>query len=542
MTATNDVPDSDRYASYSPASATTDFSVPFAVWSGDADEALADLEVRVNGAVVTTGLTFVGDFDTTANPNVCLNGIVRFATAQNGVLVEIEGAREPRRVSQYPDAAGVAPRDQNAILNAIAAAAREMRQRMARALMVPYGETVVQLPAAAERAAKFLGFDSDGNPMVGLPAGDGSLVSEAMKLVVAAATIDAALDELGATTLGKALFTAADAGAALTAMDLPDISALDSNGALMGPWQSYDQPAAPTIRNLTPYDTPKYYPSQTITLFPGSLYRKRTGRVSEYLAAGQPWQQQAAINACLAEHNVIEFDQAVYLDGTITGPLSGKRLVFLGSGLGGPSRIFMLDSAHPVMDLSGVSDLVFEGDCIVEYVQRSAAGVKAFLSTTTLTRFRAERIVTAGVDYNFYLSGAAAGVDIEALGVGNSATDAALTLLSGYTGIGTVRIGRIEGLAAVKHYTTSAITLTPFVSPRVAVYDTVIGADHTGILSPGNVVDGFEFEIIRSALSTGAFNLNVGAGSVLKALTTGTWGRFKYDAAVGWMLSAYGSL
>jgi hypothetical protein len=85
-------------------------------------------------------------------------------------------------------------------------------------------------------------------------------------------------------------------------------------------------------------------------------------------------------------------------------------------------------------------------------------------------------------------------------------------------------------------------TLLPSVDAEVQVWDGALGADRTVTLSTsaGYAFPGARFRIVRAPTSTGAFNLNVGAGP-LKALATGQWCDVRFDGT-SWHLTAFGSL
>jgi hypothetical protein len=85
-------------------------------------------------------------------------------------------------------------------------------------------------------------------------------------------------------------------------------------------------------------------------------------------------------------------------------------------------------------------------------------------------------------------------------------------------------------------------TFLPHTWPTAVIYNTALTADRAVTLSTlaGYVFKGARARIIRTAASTGAFNLNVGTGP-LKALATGQWCEVEYDGSA-WLLTAAGSL
>jgi hypothetical protein len=72
-------------------------------------------------------------------------------------------------------------------------------------------------------------------------------------------------------------------------------------------------------------------------------------------------------------------------------------------------------------------------------------------------------------------------------------------------------------------------------------FGTPLTADRTITLSTVAAQLGDRFRITRAASATGAFNLNVGAGTALKALAAGQWCDVEYNG-VSWVVTASGSL
>lgn len=73
---------------------------------------------------------------------------------------------------------------------------------------------------AADRAGKFLGFDAEGKPTASLSGPTGTAVSSFMEAWLALTTQLAALNALGGTVVGKALFQAANPAAGRSALEL----------------------------------------------------------------------------------------------------------------------------------------------------------------------------------------------------------------------------------------------------------------------------------------------------------------------------------
>lgn len=81
-------------------------------------------------------------------------------------------------------------------------------------------------------------------------------------------------------------------------------------------------------------------------------------------------------------------------------------------------------------------------------------------------------------------------------------------------------------------------TLTVGSSDKTAYWNTALTAGRTVTLSTTGVWNGDEFHVVRSAASTGAFNLDVGG---LKNLTAGQWCDVQYNGTA-WVLTRFGSL
>ncbi len=160
------IPSSTRKITYNPIASTGPFPVgspAFPIF----DPVGADLLVTLDG-VVATGWTFSGVLESGfyGAPNT-YTGSISFATPITGALV-IKGKRAPRRQAQYGEGRGIPAKDHNAEYNVLTATDQELRRDVddisLRALRVPDGETVGDLPAVIDRAGKVLGFDELGRP------------------------------------------------------------------------------------------------------------------------------------------------------------------------------------------------------------------------------------------------------------------------------------------------------------------------------------------------------------------------------------------
>ena len=81
-------------------------------------------------------------------------------------------------------------------------------------------------------------------------------------------------------------------------------------------------------------------------------------------------------------------------------------------------------------------------------------------------------------------------------------------------------------------------TLTWGKSALTHIYSTALTQARTITLSSTGATNGARYRIVRTASSTGAFNLSVGG---LKNLTAGQWCDVQFNGSI-WILTAYGSL
>jgi hypothetical protein len=86
----------------------------------------------------------------------------------------------------------------------------------------------------------------------------------------------------------------------------------------------------------------------------------------------------------------------------------------------------------------------------------------------------------------------------------------------------------------------ASVTLTVGVSEQTAVWNTALTTGRSVSLSTVGAYNGAKFRIVRTANSTGAFNLSVGTGP-LKNLAAGQWCEVEFDGSA-WVLTAFGSL
>lgn len=168
------LPDTERRTSYSISGTTCACAVNFALY-GDSTDYQNWVEVYLNGTRVNfNDATFgwritspSGSLGSIALP--ITNAVLTFTNVQTGV-VQIVGARRPRRVSQFSENAGVSARNLNQALTDIIAQNREVWDKTndftGRALISQPGVTLGLLPLPSVCQSGFLGFDSTGlNPV-----------------------------------------------------------------------------------------------------------------------------------------------------------------------------------------------------------------------------------------------------------------------------------------------------------------------------------------------------------------------------------------
>lgn len=138
-----------RISTYNPVVATTEFAAMFPVFDND------DIAVYHDG-VERTDFTISATYIT----GVSVNAKAVFAVGITG-KVEVVGAREPRRTSEFNPGAPLPTRDQNLALNTIVSEIQEARRDIDRSFKAPYGTTPPAVPLPAQE--KVIGWDENGN-------------------------------------------------------------------------------------------------------------------------------------------------------------------------------------------------------------------------------------------------------------------------------------------------------------------------------------------------------------------------------------------
>lgn len=151
------LPDAPRFTTYSISGTTCACAVNFALY-GDSTDYQNWIEVWLNGTKVayndaTRGWSLSsasGSFATLARP--ITNAVLTFNSAQTGT-VQIIGARDPRRVSQYTEGRGVAARDLNRDITDVVAMLRENWDLRSRMYLAPPGMVGGVIPGQAITAS-----------------------------------------------------------------------------------------------------------------------------------------------------------------------------------------------------------------------------------------------------------------------------------------------------------------------------------------------------------------------------------------------------
>ncbi len=163
--------DVDRYASYAPAIATTDFALGFPLF-GDA----SDIAVYVNGVEQALGADYTVLSVTTGatlTPIPITDAFARLSGPVSSGIVEIYGIRRPRRTVQAT--AAYSTRDFNVVISDLISMMRELWSQFYRSIKVPVGDAQILLPGASARQSTVMTFDSAGvfalTPVSSLNAG-----------------------------------------------------------------------------------------------------------------------------------------------------------------------------------------------------------------------------------------------------------------------------------------------------------------------------------------------------------------------------------
>lgn len=302
---------------------------------------------------------------------------------------------------------------------------------------------------------------------------------------------------------------------------------------LAGPFQPSRQPYQATPRQFAPADQPLFRNSQSITGYPKSIFSvvNLAARTSSFVDAKNPFSQQGAFNALLAQYRTVRVDKALYLTGRPT-LLSGRRIIFEGSGPGGPVRVFMMTPGSNIFLFNGLHDVIVDGEVIVEYPLGCSAGVSAFKISDSASNIRISSLWTKGVDYALEVShGTISGLSVGELGVDNPASESPLRLLAPGTvsGHGTIRVASVRGVASRYAAPDANFSFVPLVTPQNVVFSTLT-ANRIVTLSTSNMVEGYKTTFAN--YSGSGYTVTIGAlgavanGQELHAnISAGVWAR-----------------
>jgi len=157
-------------------------------------EILANTDIAVYRG--STLLTLTTDYSVTINANG--TGSVTLVVAGTGNITLV-GARAIQRTSDYTTGGDLFASTLNTDLDSQTIYAQQVAETAERALKAPVTDPTdiaMTLPAKTDRASKYLGFDSNGNPVASSGTGT-TVVSTAMEPVVSAATLAAGRTNLG---------------------------------------------------------------------------------------------------------------------------------------------------------------------------------------------------------------------------------------------------------------------------------------------------------------------------------------------------------
>lgn len=175
---------------YAATSGQTSFEVPFTFFDDE------DLQVYQNDTLLTltTHYTVSGAGDTGGGTLTLVTG----ATLDDSIV--IIRSITIARVTDLPSSGAFVPDDANTEFDRIVAMMQQIENSIQRTLRLNDSDTTanVNIPAAADRASKFLAFDSDGDPIVSAGTTEVT-VSSFMETVLDDTTAAAARTTLGIT-------------------------------------------------------------------------------------------------------------------------------------------------------------------------------------------------------------------------------------------------------------------------------------------------------------------------------------------------------
>jgi hypothetical protein len=193
MTTHIQVDDVTPRIAYTATSGQTDFAIPFVFFDD------TDLLVYVNAVLktLTTDYTLTGALSNDDDARILT--FVSGLTVGDAVVI----ARDIpiARTTDFPASGPLQINSLNTALDKAFAVMQQLEDSIARTLRLAASDPAdnLTLPAAADRASKFLGFDADGNPMAS-EAVTGVAVSAFMETVLDDATAAAARTTLGVDT------------------------------------------------------------------------------------------------------------------------------------------------------------------------------------------------------------------------------------------------------------------------------------------------------------------------------------------------------
>jgi hypothetical protein len=211
--------------------------------------AIADIKVYKDGAAVSSGFTVAGAGATVDGGFE--SGSVAFSAAQSNCTIVIERDVALSRTDDFPYPSPVFNiKVLNTALDRIFAIFQQFRRLFARTLRQPAGDTVAigELPAAALRANKFLGFDATGAAVAASPGTLALAAGDVTGEKIAAGAVD--LSKLAAEVIAALAggSEAIVAGEAIADRDLIYQDVFNQRGAGANRYYKVDADAVSPVR------------------------------------------------------------------------------------------------------------------------------------------------------------------------------------------------------------------------------------------------------------------------------------------------------
>lgn len=183
----------------------------------------------------TTLLTLTTDYTVSIAGNGTFS-VTLLVAATGSNIVTVIGAKPIARSSEFSTGGDFFAATVNAELDALVIFDQQLLDRTERALKAHFSDDItldMTLPPTAERAGNFLSFDSNGEPIAAAGVLDEVTVSAFMETVLDDDDAATARATLGSTSVGDAVFIAASAAAARSALGAIGDAIVDAKGDLI---------------------------------------------------------------------------------------------------------------------------------------------------------------------------------------------------------------------------------------------------------------------------------------------------------------------